>query len=219
MSTALEDKRRTLRELACSVVLEDNFEGPITSVGGVDLAFMDDLAVVACVTVDYDSLQVKFEEVSTARLDFPYVSTLLSFREGPPIIDAIRSMEPKPEVFLINAQGVAHPMGCGCASYVGVRVDVPTIGVAQRNLCGEYECEPEEVGGYMPIYYCGRAVGWALKTREGCRPIFVSPGHRVSLRSSLEIVLRCVRDHKLPEPLYLAHVSANEEKRRMLKHH
>ena len=213
----LEEMRRLQREIAEKVVLEDRFKKLITTVAGVDMAFSDDLAVTACVVADYDSLKVKARKTSIARLDFPYIPTLLCFREGPPIIDIISSLEPKPDVFLINAQGIAHPILCGCASHVGVLANVPTIGVAARKLCGEYDRELREVGEYAPLYYGGRGVGWVLKSRGGCRPIFVSPGHMVSLNSSLDVVVKCIKDHKFPEPLYLAHMVANEEKRKIAR--
>ena len=125
----------------------------------------------------------------------------------------INAMESKPEVFLINAHGIAHPVRCGCASYVGVLANVPTIGIASRNLCGEYDSEPTRVGEHVPLTHNGRIVGWALKSRKGCTPIFVSPGHGVSLTSSLEIVMKCTETNKLPEPLSLAHALANRVKK------
>jgi len=207
--------RHIQREIAGRVVLEDGFKKPIASVAGIDTASLHDLAFTACVTVDYNSLEVKAKKTSMARLDFPYIPTFLGFREGPPIIDIISSLELKADVFLINAQGIAHPVLCGCASYVGVLANAPTIGVAARKLCGECDHEPKKVGESVPLYYGGRAVGWSLKSREGCRPILVSPGHLVSLQSSLDIAIKCIKNHKLPEPLHLAHTIANDEKRRM----
>ena len=183
------------------------------------MAFLDNLAIVACVIIDYHSLVTIFEKVSIERLGFPYVSTLLSFREGPPMINLIKSIEFRPDIFLINSQGIAHPMLCGCASHVGVLANAPTIGVAAQKLCGEYDHQPEKVGDYVPLNFDGKPVGWVLKSKEKCRQIYVSPGHLVSLNSSIDIVVECVKNHKLPEPLYLAHTLANEKKRKMAQTH
>ncbi len=205
--------RRIQRELAKKVVPDDAFRKPITYVAGIDLAFLGDTAFTACVTLDYETLKAVAAKIAASKLGFPYVSTLLFFREGPPILDIIDSVEPKADVYLINAQGIAHPMFLGSASHVGVLADVPTIGVAASRLCGEYEREPTVEGEAVPLSYRGRGVGWVVKPAGRYKPIFVSPGHRVSLESSLEIVRKCLRDHRLPEPLYLAHVAANREKR------
>ncbi len=211
----LEELHRIQREVATRVILKDVFNKPITSVAGIDAAFLGDLAVLTYVIADYTTLEIKSRKTSIARLDFPYVPTLFSFREGPPIIDLIKSVEFKPDIFLLNSQGIAHPMLCGCASYIGVLGNVPTIGVAARKLCGEYDCEPEKAGEYVPLQFNEKAVGWVLKSKQGCRPIFISPGHLVSLKSSLDIVLRCIKNQKLPEPIYLAHSIANEEKKQL----
>jgi deoxyribonuclease V len=206
--------RRIQREIAARVILEDEFNKDITSVAGIDIAFLNDLAIVSCITLSYNSLETRFKTLSTARISFPYISTLLSFREAPPIIDLINSIELKADVFLINAHGIAHPFFCGCASYVGVLANIPTIGVASRNLCGEYGDEPKDAREYVPMYYGGRSIGWVFKSKRDCRPIFISPGHLISLKSSLDITAKCTKNHKLPEPLYLAHIVANEEKRK-----
>ena len=215
MPRDIETMRNFQREIAGKVVIKDVYKTPIISVGGIDMAFLDDLAIVAYVAVDYDFLEVKSKIIQLANLDFPYIPTLLSFREGQPIIDLINSVKPKPEVFLINAHGIAHPILCGCASHVGVLANVPTIGVASENLCGIYCHEPEEEDEYVSLSYNGKPIGWALKSKGGCRPIFISPGHRVSFKSSLDITMNCIKNHKFPEPLYLAHFAANKEKRRI----
>lgn len=212
----LKEMRHIQKEVAKKVVLKNIFRKPITSIAGIDTAFLNDLAFVVCIMTDYNSLKIKTKETLMARLNFPYIPTLLSFREGPPIINLINTIDLKPDIFLINAQGIAHPMQCGCASHIGVLTGVPTIGVTARNLCGSYYREPREVGEYFTVHYGRKAVGWILKSKEGCRPIFISPGHKVSLTSSLEIVMKCLKNHKFPEPLSFAHTFANEEKRKCL---
>ena len=213
----MEELRHIQRNVRNKIVPRDAYKKPIKRVGGIDLAFLDDTAVVACVIVDYGSLEVQSERCLVTRLDFPYVPSFLCFREGPPILEMIGAMESQPEVYLINAHGVAHPIGCGCASYVGVLANVPTIGVASRNLCGEQRFEPIRVGEYVPVIHNERIVGWVLKTREECRPVFVSPWHCVTLRSSLDIVLTCSETNKLPKPLSSAHTLANEVKKIVLR--
>jgi deoxyribonuclease V len=212
----LSELRSFQREIAEKVVLEDLYRKPVTCVAGIDLAFKEDIAVTAYVAMAFPSLKLVYRKALTSKIEFPYIPTFLSFREGPPIIEVICSSDVKPEVLLINSHGIAHPLFCGCASHVGVLTQSPTIGVAQRNLCGEYESEPGEAGKYVSMYFRERAVGWVFKSKGGCKPIFVSPGHLVSLESSLEIVRECMGGYKLPLPLHHAHIFANEERDRIV---
>jgi deoxyribonuclease V len=209
------DALRTIqRILSRRVIVQDAFRKPVTQIAGIDLAFADELAITACVITSLPPTKTLDQKTLRRRLDFPYVPSYLSFREGPPIIDLINTMDMKADLFLINAHGLAHPRYFGCASHVSVMTGVATIGVATRNLCGVYDCVPQEVGEAVSIYCNGRQVGWILQSKEGCRPIFVSPGHKIGLSSSLKMVKKCLIDHKLPEPLWLAHRLANDEKRR-----
>ena len=210
----LDTLRTIQRTLSRKVIVRDAFRKPVTWIAGIDLAFAGELAITACVITSLPPTKTLVQKTLRRKLDFPYVTTFMSFREGPPIIDIINTLETKAGLFLINAHGLAHPRYYGCASHVGVLTGVATIGVATRNLCGVYDCVPQEVGEAVAIYCNGRQAGWVLQSKEGCRPIFVSPGHKIGLDSSLKIVKACLIDHKLPEPLWLAHRLANDEKRR-----
>lgn len=207
-----EEKLRELqRNMAKRVIIHDEFPKPVRTIAGFDLAFSDDKAFVTGVVLEYGSLLVKEIRTMESRLSFPYVPTLLAFREGPPIIRVYRKFKSKPDIILVNGHGIAHPFFCGIASHLGVVLDKPSVGVAQRKLCGSHE-EVARVGDDSPLIYKGRIVGYAYKSREGCKPIFVSPGHRVSLESSLRIVKGCIKNHKLPEPIRLAHSISNRIK-------
>ncbi len=214
MKRNLENLRRIQRETAGKIVVEDLFRSPIEAVGGVDLAFFGDNGVAVCVAMDYPPTKIIETQTFVTPLGFPYIPTFLTFREGPLMVEVMSSLRTKVNVFLINGQGIAHPLGCGLASHVGVESDKPTIGVTANRLVGEYHGEPRNEGEAVLLTYNGERVGWVLKSRLSSKPIFVSPGHRVSLDSSLRIVKTCLLAHRLPEPLQMAHVAANEEKRR-----
>lgn len=203
-------------EIADKVITEDRFRKPIEVVTGVDLAFLDDEAVVAAVTVIYNTLQIMEKKVIKEKTPFPYIPTFLGFREGPSIIKLAKALKIEPDILMLDSQGISHPLFCGCASHVGVLTKRPTIGVAKSRLCGEYHKEPKRIEEWVPLTYEARTVGAIFKSKKGCRPIFISPGHLVSLESSIQIVSRCLGGHKLPEPLHLAHRLATEEKRRAL---
>jgi deoxyribonuclease V len=210
-----ENKKQKLRKIqnriAKKVILEDEFSKPIKTIAGFDLAFLDDDALVAGVVLDYKNLKVIEIKILKTHLDFPYIPTFLSFREGPPIIKLYKKLKTKPDIIIINGHGIAHPLFCGIASYVGVLLDKPTIGVAQSKLCGNYN-EPKKFDEYSQITYKKRIVGYVYKSKKNCRPIFISPGHGLSLKSFIKIVKKCIKTDKLPLPLAIAHIQANKSK-------
>jgi len=210
MHENLQDLRKIQKNISEKIILEDSFS-QIRRIAGFDLAFIDEIAFVAGVVLDFPSLVVKELKIIKTKLSFPYIPTFLSFREGLPIMKVHEKFKIKPDILMINGHGIAHPLFCGIASHVGVLLDKPSIGVAQRILCGNYE-KPKKAGSYSPIVYEKRIVGYAFKSKEDCNPIFISPGHKISLKSSLKIVRSCIKNHKLPEPLYLAHTFANKTK-------
>ena len=192
------------------ITLEDNISEPIELVAGVDLAFIEDLAIAACVSVSYDNLTVFEEATAIVKLKFPYIPGFLSFREAFGMVVAFRKLKKKPQVLMVNAHGIAHPRFCGCASHVGVVLKIPTIGIAKNKLCGEYSHEPVKVGDYVPLTYMGYVVGVVYKSKVGCKPIFISPGHMISLETSIKIVRHFLKGYKFPEPVRLAHNLANK---------
>lgn len=208
--------RKQQLRLASRVVIADHFERPVRVVAGFDLAYLNDHAIAAAVSLRLPTLELVERKTLLEEVSFPYIPTFLAFREAPPIINLLRRLEVEPDIIMLDAHGIAHPVHLGCASHVGVLVEKPTIGVAKRLLCGEYGQEPERVGEWVPLTYEGRVVGAVFKSREGCRPIFISPGHMITLKSSIQIVRDCIRGHRLPEPLRLAHQLAVMERRRLL---
>lgn len=210
LSKEHEEKLRRLQErIAKRVILEDKFSKPIKTIAGFDLAFINDNAIVTGVVLDYKILKVKEIKTIETEVSFPYIPTFLTFREGPPIIKVYKKLKIKPDVMMINGQGICHPLFCGIASHVGVLLDKPSVGIAQRRLVGEYKI-PTKVGTYSSIKYRNKKVGYTYKSKENCKPILTSPGHRVSVNSSLKITKNCIKNHKLPEPIFLAHTISNK---------
>jgi len=181
----------------------------------VAVAFKEKRGIVAIIVADCSSGEVLESQTLIAKLTFPYIPAFLAFREGPAILKAIHSIKTRVSVLLINGQGLAHPLRCGLASHLGVESGHPTIGVTKNRLIGEYPPVPEGEQDAVPLTSEGEQVGWVLRSRKGSKPIFVSPGHMVSLHSSLAIVRACVAGHRLPEPIRMAHEAANHEKRRL----
>ncbi|WGI16953.1 endonuclease V [Methanonatronarchaeum sp. AMET-Sl] len=189
----------------------DDF-GDIKLVGGVDQGFIErDYVVSVAVTIGVGGDLVE-KSVSVRELDFPYIPGLLAFREAPSAIDALSSLDRAPDIVLVDGSGIIHPRRAGMATHIGVELDLPTIGVTKNLLCGELVSEPNKVGDCTEIRLDGDLVGYCFLTKKACNPIYVSPGHRVSPKTAVEVVDNCLDGYKLPEPIRLADQLVGEEK-------
>jgi len=205
----LERLREEQTRLAKKVSLKDGFK-EIKRVAGFDLAFSGKEIFCAGVVLDYETLDVVEKRVVKTKEKFPYIPTFLSYREFPAILKTYMRLKKKPDLIFMDGQGICHPRGLGLASHVGVLLNKPSIGVAKSRLCGEFK-EPKS-GKSEKILFGKKHVGWVF--RDKFKPVFISPGHRVSLRGSLEITLNCLKNYRIPEPLRLAHLYAEETKRK-----
>lgn len=206
--TVLLDVQRIVASHACT---EDRFD-EINTIAGVDQAFFDDKVISGIVSLDYETLEEKDHVCAIEAVDFPYIPTFLSFREGKAIVSAYEKLPGKPELLMIDGCGINHPRFAGLATHIGVALDIPTIGVAKSILCGTSR-QPVNAREFYPLTYSNKHIGWVLKSKENCNPIIVAPGHRVSMESSIEIVRHCLRGYKLPEPTRQAHIYVNAAKR------
>jgi len=196
------------------VIREDMLPKNVQYVAGADVAYTHSLSIGAAVVLDYNSLSVVESRKARVKTRFPYIPTLLSFREVLPTLAAIRKLKTQPDVFLVDGQGIAHPYRLGFASHLGLVIDKPTIGVAKSLLCGEVGALNEE--GWAPIIDKSEVIGAAV-SREHEKPIYVSVGHKVSLQRAIETVKHCTRVHRIPEPIRVAHIKAEEEKRKLIR--
>lgn len=204
------EKLAALQErLADNVVLRDGFKS-LERIAGVDVAYSRSRAYSAAVVHDSN---MNILETKTARtvISFPYIPSFLSFREADPMKAVLRRLESAFDVLLVNGHGIAHPRGIGLASHLGVELNQPTIGVAKGLLCGKVA--EKETDMARVIRFKGKEVGFKISVGGG-KPLFISPGNMVSLKSSLKIVLSCMRGHGLPEPLWAAHTAASASKRK-----
>jgi deoxyribonuclease V len=185
-------------------------------IAGVDAAFLDDKVIGVACLYTYPEITPVEDSYAVAETTFPYIPGFLSFREGPVIIESLKKLKIKPSVILFDGQGIAHPKGLGIASHIGVILDIPTIGCAKSRLIGEYKQPGIKKGKTSSLKYQGNVAGAVVRTRDHAKPVFVSPGHRIDLKASVEIVLRCARRYRLPEPLRRADFLSKEIKRTLL---
>lgn len=181
---------------------------------GADLAFSQDKdeCIAGVVVWDVQAEKVVEQQVARRKLRFPYVPGLLSFREAPAILAALRKIQCEPDVFLFDGQGYAHPRRFGLACHVGLLIDRPSLGCAKSLLIGRCKSLSQRRGSTTPMLDQGERIGMVVRTRQSVRPIYVSTGHLLSLDAAVEITLRCCTRYRLPEPTRLADQLVAREK-------
>lgn len=189
------------RQLAPQVITQDDLPDPITTVAGVDAGFEDEgkTTRAAVVVLKFPDLTPIDEALVRQPTRFPYVPGLLSFREVPAVLESLSQLRIEPDVILCDGQGIAHPRRLGIASHLGLLVDRPTIGVAKSRLVGTHTEVPPEKGQWVPLMDGKERIGAVLRSRTNTKPLFISPGHRVSLETAIDLVLRCTPKYRLPE--------------------
>lgn len=204
MRFSVERARLAQRLIAERVIEKDEVSETIRLAGGVDVSYIGDLAIAAATVVDAKSFELVAKHVVKLKVEFPYIPTLLAFREAGPMVAAVQGLKLKPEVLLVDGNGRLHPLGAGIACQVGLALDMPTVGVAKKLLCGEIG----QWRGYeAPVVVGRRVAGAAVKV--GSKLLFVSVGHKVTLPTAVKLVRLLTRaGRSLPEPLRLAHLEA-----------
>ena len=202
------------KELRSRLVLKwDNH--PVATVGGVDVSIKGDIARAAIVVLRYPDLAPLASATADVPLTFPYIPGLLAFREIPAILAAWDKLSLKPDLVMVDGQGIAHPRGMGIASHLGLWIERPTIGVAKSRLYGTHAEPGPGKGDHVPLYHerdPKKVIGAVLRSRPGVTPLYVSPGHLIDLDHSVRFVLDCVTQYRLPEPTRWAHnVGAGRE--------
>lgn len=193
------------KTLSREVCLEDQ-HGPLETVAGIDCSYdlQSNLSFAVVTTMRLDNLQ----PLKTVRAEqptrFPYIPGFLSFREIPVVLEALRLLPNLPDLLMVDGQGVAHPRRLGIATHLGVLLNWPSIGVAKSLLTGYYREPGMRKGDHSPLMDKGERIGTVLRSKDKVKPLFISPGHRMSHASALDFTLKCLVRHRLPEPTRIA---------------
>jgi deoxyribonuclease V len=153
----------------------------------------------AIVVLEFPSLRPLDYAIARRPTNFPYVPGFLSFRETPAVLAALDELRVRPDLLICDGQGIAHPRRFGIACHIGILSNLPAIGCAKSLLTGRYGALPDERGATTPLMDHGEQIGVALRSRAGTKPLFISPGHRVSLETSVRFVMACITKYRLPE--------------------
>lgn len=194
------------------ILADDNKTESISIVAGADISYSKGSSVVfaAIILMTYPDLETIEEAFCVEEASFPYMPGLLTFREGPALLNVFKKLKHSPDVIIFDGQGIAHPRGIGLASHMGLFLDTPTIGCAKTRLVGTHGNVGMTVGNFSYLLHNHQTVGAVLRTKSGVKPVFVSQGHRISLERAMNMVLSCCRGYRLPEPIRKAHLAVNQ---------
>jgi deoxyribonuclease V len=205
----------TVQQKLHSRVERENRFGRLRLVAGVDVGIPRGakIARAAVAALTFPGLEPVEDALAELPLVFPYVPGLLSFREVPVIIEALKKLERHPDLLLCDAHGLAHPRRFGLACHLGLLTDTPSIGVAKSRLIGTHAEVPAERGQWCPLEDKGEVIGAVLRSRAGVKPIYVSIGHRVDLETAVDLLLQATPRYRLPETTRRADRLASRRRR------
>jgi len=197
------------KDLKSNISLKKSFS-KIDKVAGADVSYYKNKMIAGVIVFEFPNLKIIERQFFVSPVNFPYIPGLLTFREGPSLLAAFKKIKNEPDIILFDGQGIAHPRRMGIATHLGLFLNKPTIGCAKSRLSGEYTSVGEEKGDYALLKEGKEVLGAVLRTRKRVKPIFVSPGHKIDLSNSIEIVLKCTEKYKLPIPVREAHLFVNQ---------
>lgn len=226
--------QKQLRDQVRLQPLPDNLQ----LIAGADISYnkFSDVAYAGIVVLRLPDLTIATQAGVVTTMRFPYVPGLLSFREAPPLLEAWEKLTVRPDVLVLDGQGIAHPRRLGIASHIGLLLDMPTIGCAKSLLVGKYAEPGEQAGSYAPLIDKGETIGVALRTKDRVNPVYISPGHLADLPTAVALTMRTVKGYaadqlsptlfdaqmpppsskskyRIPEPTRLAHLFVNALRR------
>ncbi len=196
--------RNIQRGIAGEAQLKDVIKkDEITKIAGFDVTFFGDKVICAAIVLDFKTLQVIERKYTVGKVPMQYIPGYEAFREGPIILETYYSLEEEPDILIIDGHGATHPLKAGLATYVGVELTKPCIGVAQKLMVGDIREDK--------IFILEQLRGLVVKTKEHANPLFVSAGNFISMETAAEIISKIVvPPHKLPEPIHQAHKYAKK---------
>jgi len=199
----VKDAFKLQSELSKRVVKKIGFN-EIKRIAGADLSILKTQKKLICgiIVFSYPELNIIEKVHTVVDESFPYIPGLLAFREGPAIIKAFKKIKSKPDLIMLDGQGLAHPRFFGIACHVGVLLNIPAIGVAKKKLYGEYT-DPGDIKGSwndLKDKKSNETIGAVLRTKDKVKPVFVSIGNKIDLITSVDLVLNCSRGYRIPEP-------------------
>lgn len=180
----------------------------LRTVAGVDVSVVNNISQAAVVVLSYPDLQLLESVTAKMPTPYPYIPGLLTFREGPVLLEAFAKVQHTPDVFIFDGMGRIHPRGIGIAAHMGLWLNMPTVGCGKTPFVGRHEPLAPEQGSLSPLTYRSRIIGAVVRTRANVQPVYISAGHLMTHDDAVTLTLRCTTRYRLPEPIRAAHRAA-----------
>jgi len=210
---------RALQEKLAGRVKRKPLPESVSLVAGADMAFsrQHERFFATVIVLTFPGLETVEQVSAWMRPTFPYVPGLLTFREGPVLVKTFSKLKSRPDVVIFDGQGIAHPRRLGLAAHMGLWLKIPTVGCAKSRLIGEHRQPGKKKGHTVRLMDKGEKIGEVLRTRDGVKPVYISPGHLADFKTSTRLVLRCCTKYRLPEPTRLADIEVARYKKEILQ--
>jgi len=204
------------KELASKLILQTPKDLNIKTIAGCDCSILNQEYIFSVfVNFTYSDLEIIEVVTDYSRITLPYISGYLAFREIPTLLKSYKKLKTEPDLIMVDGNGIIHPRNIGIASHLGILLKKPTMGVAKNLLFGKYAMPGSKKGSVSEVLdKQNRVIGYALRSKDNVKPVFVSPGHLISLEDSLKIALNTLKSHKLPEVTRIADKYSKELKNR-----
>lgn len=200
--------KKEQERLAKKVIIKDSFDPDgVKLIGGCDQAFFGNKIISVIVVLDKENKLIE-KKYAIKDIVMPYIPGYLAYREMPAVLEAYNKLEHKPDILMCDCNGILHPRKIGMASHIGIILEIPTIGISKQKLVGIANEEKK-------IIHDGQILGSEIITKEHAKPVYVSPGHMISMKTAEKVVREWLTGHKSPEPLHIAHKIANSLKKKI----
>lgn len=198
------------QQLSSQIIRQDKLD-PVNFIAGIDVGFEGPDTRAAIVILSFPELMLVDQALAWLPTTFPYIPGLLSFREIPAILEALKKLSKTPDLIMVDGQGIAHPRRLGIASHLGLLTDLPTIGVGKSLLIGRHAPVANEKGARELLIDREETIGAVLRSKVNVKPLYISIGHKISLETAIDYVMCCLTKYRLPETTRAAHCLASEK--------
>ena len=209
-NVSVSEARAIQEQLQSQIIQYDQFDAP-RYVAGIDVGFEANNTITraAVAVLRFPDLELVESQISRLPTVFPYIPGYLSFREVPAVLAALNQLQQRPDLLLCDGQGIAHPRRFGIACHLGLITDIAAIGVAKSRLCGQHGEIPPKKGQWTPLFDGNDTIGAVLRSREGVKPLYISPGHKICCSTAVKYTMACITRFRLPETTRWAHKLAS----------